>query len=67
VNFEASPHPTADEREAIAGAIGRLRGEDTVPAPYRSPWRVAALRENITPWAARPGAWAAALAPHPRG
>jgi hypothetical protein len=50
VNFDASPRPRVDERQAIARAFDRLLGDGAVPRAYRSHWLQAALRENTAPW-----------------
>ena len=45
VDYEVSPEPQGDEREALERALGELLGEETHPA-YRSGWRHAAVVEN---------------------
>jgi hypothetical protein len=50
VNFDASPRPRADERQAIGRAFDRFLGDGAVPRAYRSSWLQAALRENTAPW-----------------
>jgi len=45
VDYEVSPEPEGDEREALERALGELLGEETHPA-YRSGWRHAAVVEN---------------------
>ena len=50
MELEISPEPEAREREAIEAAVERLLEADfSAPgaAPYRSPWRLAGLHENV--------------------
>jgi hypothetical protein len=49
VNYEITPEPTPEQREALIEALQRLlAGEEaTTPASYRSAWRLEGLRENV--------------------
>ena len=45
VEYEVTPEPEADEREALEHALRELLTEETHPA-YTSAWRRAAIEEN---------------------
>ena len=49
MNYQITPEPTPEQRKALMQALERLlAGEDLrAPAPYRSPWRLEGLRENV--------------------
>jgi hypothetical protein len=67
VNFDASPRPRADERQAIGRAFDRLLGDGAVPPAYRSRWLQAALGENTASRDLAQASWTAARpAPRPR-
>lgn len=46
VDYEVTPEPAGDEREALERALGELLGHDAHPA-YVSAWRRAGIAENI--------------------
>jgi hypothetical protein len=47
MDVEIRPEPAPEEREAILAALESLAAEDGPPAPYRSSWRAAGIRENL--------------------
>ena len=47
MEYEISPEPDADEREAIVRALERLLRGDAEPAAYGSAWREAGVLENL--------------------
>ena len=49
MEFEFTPEPTPEEREALVAALERLlRDDDPVtPAAYRSAWRALGILENL--------------------
>lgn len=47
MEFEITPEPEGEEREAITAALERLLAADPVLPGYRSEWRNAGIRENV--------------------
>ena len=47
MRYEISPEPDPNEREALEAALARLLAAEEKPAPYRSRWREAGLRESV--------------------
>jgi hypothetical protein len=49
VNYDITPEPTPDQRAALIQALERLLADRDfgTPTPYRSPWRLESLRENV--------------------
>ena len=55
MEYEITPEPTPEEREALIAALERLLAETRVasaPAAHRSAWRRAGIAENLAPWPA---------------
>jgi hypothetical protein len=46
VDYEVTPEPTREEREALERALERLLEEDAHPA-YASRWRARGVAENL--------------------
>jgi hypothetical protein len=62
VEYEISPEPTPEEREAIDEALKKLLSRPPLPAPYLSAWRKAGI-EPEDQAAARPrSSWGASRA-----
>ena len=49
MDFEFTPEPAPEEREALVAALERLLREDADPTPaaYRSEWRALGILENL--------------------
>lgn len=46
VDYEVTPEPGRDEREALERALGELLDDDVHPA-YRNEWRRAGIAEGV--------------------
>jgi hypothetical protein len=47
VEFEISPEPSPEEREALLGALAALLTRDPRPTAYRSAWREQGIRDSL--------------------
>jgi hypothetical protein len=47
VEFEITPAPSPEEREALLEALAALLTRDPRPAVYRSAWREQGIRESL--------------------
>ena len=49
MDWQLRPEPSPEERAALAVALERLDEDAALPAPYRSRWRDAGIRESVSP------------------
>jgi hypothetical protein len=47
VDFEITPEPSSEERQALLEALAALLTRDPRPVAYRSAWRDQGIRENL--------------------